>query len=102
MIPGETTMFDRSLRMACVMIAGALVARGASPASAADLEIDTMVKSRPAGTGVTNGGGLANQRLLNAEADRHRQVKQLKGAWMTRLKGSGMGGKVLCRGYTRW
>ena len=42
---------------------------------------------------MTNGGGLMNQRYSTLKQIDTTNVKQLKGAWMTRLKGSGMGGK---------
>ena len=42
---------------------------------------------------VTNGGNLTNQRYSTLKQIDTTNVKQLKGAWMTRLKGSGFGGK---------
>ena len=42
---------------------------------------------------VTNGGNLTNQRFSTLRQIDTTNVKQLKGAWMTRLKGSGLGGK---------
>jgi hypothetical protein len=42
---------------------------------------------------VTNGGNLTNQRYSTLKQIDTTNVKRLKGAWMTRLKGSGLGGK---------
>ena len=42
---------------------------------------------------MTNGGNLTNQRYSTLKQIDTTNVKQLKGAWMTRLKGSGLGGK---------
>ena len=42
---------------------------------------------------ITNGGNLTNQRYSTLKQIDTTNVKQLKGAWMTRLKGSGLGGK---------
>jgi quinohemoprotein ethanol dehydrogenase len=42
---------------------------------------------------VTNGGNLSNQRYSTLKEINTSNVKQLKGAWMTRLKGSGFDGK---------
>ena len=43
---------------------------------------------------VTNGGNLTNQRYSTLKQIDASDVKQLKGAWMTRLKGSGYGGNI--------
>jgi glucose dehydrogenase len=42
---------------------------------------------------VTNGGNMTNQRYSTLKQINTDNASQLKGAWMTRLKGSGMGGK---------
>ena len=47
---------------------------------------------------MTNGGNLTNQRYSTLKQIDTSNVKQLKGAWMTRLKGSGLRRQVFCRG----
>src|SRR5256712_11531125 len=61
--------------------------------SAADPEIDRLLRSPAGKDWVTNGGNLTNQRYSTLTQINTTNVKQLKGAWMTRLKGSGVGGK---------
>src|SRR3989442_7428290 len=61
--------------------------------SAADPEIDRLLRSPAGKDWVTNGGTLTNQRYSTLKQLDTTNVKQLKGAWMTRLKGSGAGGK---------
>ena len=61
--------------------------------SAADPEIDALLRSPVAKDWITNGGNLTNQRYSTLKQIDRTNVKQLKGAWMTRLKGSGLGGK---------
>jgi alcohol dehydrogenase (cytochrome c) len=63
------------------------------PAWAADPEIDRLLRSSPGKDWVTNGGDLTNQRYSTLKQIDTTNVKQLKGSWMTRLKGSGVGGK---------
>src|SRR2546421_6306559 len=63
------------------------------PAWAADPEIDQLLRSPVGKDWVTNGGNLTNQRYSTLTQINTTNVKQLKGAWMTRLKGSGVGGK---------
>ena len=60
---------------------------------AADPEIDHLLQSPVAKDWVTNGGNLTNERYSTLKQIDTSNVKQLKGAWMTRLKGSGLGGK---------
>ncbi|HET6194537.1 MAG TPA: hypothetical protein VFE12_02235, partial [Acetobacteraceae bacterium] len=79
--------------MASALVAGFLACGSPLPVSAADTEIDSLVKSPAGKDWVTNGGGLTNQRYSTLKQINTDNVKQLKGAWMTRLKGSGMGGK---------
>src|SRR5262249_23275723 len=62
-------------------------------AQAADPEIDGLLRSRIGKDWVTNGGNRTNQRYPTLKQIDTTNVKQLKGAWMTRLKGSGLGGK---------
>ncbi len=66
---------------------------GAGAVWAADPEIDKLVQSPVGKNWVTNGGNLTNQRYSTLKQIDTGNVKQLKGAWMTRLKGSGFGGK---------
>ena len=63
------------------------------PVSAADPEIDRLLRSPLGQDWVTNGGNLTNQRYSTLKQINTSNVKQLKGAWMTRLKGSGFDGK---------
>src|SRR5947199_7329978 len=63
------------------------------PVLAADPEIDRLLRSPVGKDWVTNGGNLTNQRYSTLKQIDTSNVKQLKGAWMTRLKGSGLGGK---------
>src|SRR6266446_444706 len=63
------------------------------PVWAADPEIDRLLQSPVGKDWVTNGGNLTNHRYSTLNQVDTRNVKQLKGAWMTRLKGSGFGGK---------
>src|SRR5437016_11928025 len=60
---------------------------------AADPEIDKLLQSPVGKDWVTNGGNLTNERYSRRTQIDTTNVKQLKGAWMTRLKGSGLGGK---------
>src|SRR6266852_8299829 len=63
------------------------------PALAADPEMDRLVRGPVGKDWVTNGGNLTNQRYSTLKQIDTTNVTQLKGAWMTRLKGSGAGGK---------
>src|SRR5262244_401845 len=63
------------------------------PVWAADPEIDRLLRSPIGKDWVTNGGNLTNQRYSTLAQINTSNVKQLKGAWMTRLKGSGFDGK---------
>jgi quinohemoprotein ethanol dehydrogenase len=65
----------------------------AAPVSAADPEIDRLLRSPVGKDWVTNGGNLTNQRYSTLKQIDLTNVKELKGVWMTRLKGSGAGGK---------
>src|SRR6476660_7015192 len=64
-----------------------------APAQAADAEIDRLLRSPVGKDWVTNGGNLTNQRYSTLKQIDTTNVGKLKGAWMTRLKGSGVGGK---------
>ena len=79
-------------RLAPVFAAGLLLSL-CTLAEAADPEIDSLLKSPVGKDWVTNGGNMTNQRYSTLKQIDTDNVKQLKGAWMTRLKGSGLGGK---------
>ena len=64
-----------------------------APARAADAEIDSLLRSPVGKDWVTNGGNLTNNRYSTLKQIDTANVGKLKGAWMTRLKGSGVGGK---------
>ena len=63
------------------------------PVPAADPEVDRLLRSPVGKDWITNGGNLTNQRYSTLKQIDTTSVTQLKGAWMTRLKGSGAGGK---------
>jgi alcohol dehydrogenase (cytochrome c) len=63
------------------------------PVWAADPETDKLLRQPSGKDWITNGGDLNNQRYSTLKQINTSNVKQLKGAWMTRLKGSGVGGK---------
>ena len=80
------------LRVLMAAACGVLLA-GAGAAWAADPEIDKLLQSPVGKDWVTNGGNMTNQRYSTLKQIDTSNVGQLKGAWMTRLKGSGIGGK---------
>ena len=63
------------------------------PVLAADQEINRLLRSPIGKDWVTNGGNLTNQRYSTLKQTDTSNVTQLKGAWMTRLKGSGFSAK---------
>src|SRR5438105_1094335 len=63
------------------------------PVLAADQEINRLLRSPIGKDWVTNGGNLTNQRYSTLKQIDTSNVMQLKGAWMTRLKGSGFSAK---------
>jgi len=75
------------------LLALGLLSLAAMPAQAADPEIDRLLQGQVGKDWVTNGGNMTNQRYSTLKQIDTSNVKQLKGAWMTRLKGSGLGGK---------
>src|SRR5690348_9107984 len=81
------------LRMVPMLMAVGLLMLAAIPVTAADPEIDRLLQSPVSKDWVTNGGNLTNQRYSTLKQIDPSNVKQLKGAWMTRLKGSGYSGK---------
>jgi quinohemoprotein ethanol dehydrogenase len=81
-----------------VSVALGLLVSAAMPVRAADPEIDRLLQSPVSKDWVTNGGNMTNQRYSTLNQIDTGNVKQLKGAWMTRLKGSGFGGKYSFEG----
>ena len=79
-------------RLAPVFAAGVLLSL-CTLAQAADPEIDGLLKSPVSKDWITNGGNMTNQRYSTLKQINTDNAGQLKGAWMTRLRGSGMGGK---------
>jgi quinohemoprotein ethanol dehydrogenase len=76
-----------------ILTALGLSAWGIAVAQATDPEINRLLQSPVGKDWVTNGGNLTNQRYSTLKQIDRTNVKELKGAWMTRLKGSGYGGK---------
>src|SRR6201987_901568 len=74
-------------------LAVGLAVAGAAQVCAADPEIDRLLQSPVGKDWITNGGNMTNQRYSTLKQIDTDNVKQLKGAWMTRVKGSGLGGK---------
>src|ERR1700731_5213274 len=85
-------MRRRAQLMVSILTALGLLLASA-PVRAADLEIDHLLQSPVTKDWITNGGNLTNERYSTLKQIDTSNVKQLKGAWMTRLKGSGFGGK---------
>src|SRR5215471_4374316 len=88
----------RAQRMVPIFMSLGLLLPGALPVRAADPEIDRLLQSPVGKDWVTNGGNMTNQRYSTLKQIDTSNVKQLKGAWMTRLKGSGLGGKYSLEG----
>jgi quinohemoprotein ethanol dehydrogenase len=86
-------MFRYTRRAIPTVIALGLLMIAHTPAGAADPEIDRLLRSPVGKDWVTNGGNLTNQRYSTLKQIDTTNVGKLKGAWMTRLKGSGVGGK---------
>src|SRR6516162_9324193 len=80
-------------RIFLIFVAFGSLFLGLTGAQAADPEIDRLLRGPIGKDWVTNGGNLTNQRYSTLKQIDTTNVKQLKGAWMTRLKGSGLGGK---------
>src|SRR6266852_5569411 len=85
-------------RLVPVLMSLSFLVTLAAPVSAADPEIDRLLRSPAGKDWVTNGGNLTNQRYSTLKQIDPTNVKDLKGAWMTRLKGSGFGGKYSFEG----
>jgi quinohemoprotein ethanol dehydrogenase len=86
-------MRGNARRIALTLAAVGLLFLKPGETSAADPEIDPLLRAPVGKDWVTNGGNLTNQRYSTLKQINTTNVKQLKGAWMTRLKGSGLGGK---------
>jgi quinohemoprotein ethanol dehydrogenase len=87
-------MLSRGARLFFEALSVCLLYLGGIPQTlAADPEIDRLLTSPVAKDWVTNGGNLTNQRYSTLKQINTANAGQLKGTWMTRLKGSGMGGK---------
>src|SRR4029450_6425299 len=82
-----------SQRLVLVLMTLSLLFLVVMPLWAADPEIDRLLQSPVGKDWVTNGGNLTNQRYSILKQIDTSNVKNLKGAWMIRLKGSGHGGK---------
>src|SRR6266436_1350003 len=83
----------RRSRRAIPALAFGLALLAVMPVKAADPDIDRLLQSPVGKDWVTNGGNMTNQRYSTLKQIDTTNVKQLKGAWMTRLKSSGLGGK---------
>src|ERR1700722_20321764 len=64
-----------------------------APARAADAEIDKLLRSPVGKDWVTNGVNLINTSYYTLKQIDAANVGKLRGAWMARLKGSGVGAK---------
>jgi quinohemoprotein ethanol dehydrogenase len=83
----------RARHIVTILIAVGFLFLGVRQVRSADPDIDRLLQSPVGKDWVTNGGNLTNQRYSTLKQIDTTNVKQLKGAWMTRLKGSGFGGK---------
>ena len=90
---GKRPMRCRRRRMSPAWTALALFLSGAAPSRAGDPEIDRQLQSPVAKDWVTSGGNLTNQRYSTLKQIKTTNVKQLNGAWRTRLSRSGYGNK---------
>ena len=90
---GKRPMRYRPRRMSPAWTALALFLSGAAPSRAGDPEIDRQLQSPVAKDWVTSGGNLTNQRYSTLKQIKTTNVKQLNGAWRTRLSRSGYGNK---------
>jgi len=86
-------MPHRAQRMVPILVSLGLLFSGALPVRAADPEVDRLLQSPVGKDWITNGGNMTNQRYSTLKQIDTSNVKQLRGAWMTRLKSSGLGGK---------
>ena len=88
-------MRRRARRLPPVLLTVGLILSGAALVRAADPEIDRLLQSPVGKNWTTNGGNLTNQRYSTLKQIDTTNVKQLKGAWMTRLRGFRVRRKVL-------
>jgi alcohol dehydrogenase (cytochrome c) len=79
--------------MAVVWIALGLLISQVTAVRGADPEMNQLLENPVARNWVTNGGNLTNQRYSTLKQIDATNIKQLKGAWMARLKRSGFGTK---------
>jgi quinohemoprotein ethanol dehydrogenase len=79
--------------MAVVWIALGLLISQVTAVRGADPEMNQLLQNPVARNWVTNGGNLTNQRYSTLKQIDATNIKQLKGAWMARLKRSGFGTK---------
>src|SRR6202167_2479056 len=86
-------MLRQAWRTVLTLIVLGLLIIAHAPARAGDAEIDRLLRSPVGKEWVTNGGNLTNNRYSTLKQIDTTNVGKLKGAWMTRLKGSGVGGK---------
>src|SRR5207249_11503255 len=84
---------ERRSRRAIAILAFGLALLGPAALRAADPEIDRLLQSPVGKDWVTNGGNLTNQRYSTLKQIDTTNVKQLKGAWRTRLSRSGYGSR---------
>src|SRR5437867_11036498 len=91
-------MRRRGQRAIAVATTLSLLVLMVQPALAADPDMDHLIRGPAGKDWVTNGGNLTNQRYSTLKQIDTTNVTQLKGAWMTRLKGSGSGGKYSFEG----
>ena len=89
---GKTHMCCHARQAIPTLIGLGLLIVGCAPALA-DVEIDRLLRSPVGKDWVTNGGNLTNNRYSTLKQIDTTNVGKLKGAWMTRMKGSGVGGK---------
>ena len=88
-------MRRRARRLPPVLLTVGSILSGAALVRAADPEIDRLLQSPVGKDWITNGGNLTNQRYSTLKQIDTTNVKQLKGAWMTRLRGFRVRRKVL-------
>ncbi len=91
-------MKSRLQQAFAILMAVGLLTSGIATVQAADPEIDRLLQSPVGKDWVTNGGNLTNQRYSTLKQIDTTNVKQLKGAWMTRLNGLGHRRQVFGRG----
>ena len=83
----------RPQAMAVVWIAIGLLISQVTAVRGADPEINQLLRNPVGRNWVTNGGNLTNQRYSTLKQVDTTNIKQLNGAWRTRLKRSGFGTK---------